>query len=70
MQNAAIELLLKNRQRLIDEKAKMLFKFKKELSEVNTAIEQLSGKTVWETASDFAYDDENPNYIKASEEEI
>lgn len=68
--NLAVQELVKKLHLLMDEQTKLNEKFNKEISEIETAIETLSGKTVWEVNSEYHYDDENPDYIKASQEEI
>lgn len=62
----AIDLLLRKRSEVTLERNKMLEKYNNDISEMEAAIEELSGKTVWETAADYLYDDENPDYIKGS----
>lgn len=70
MSNISIETLLKQRGEILDQKAKIIEQFDKDLNDINAAIETLSGKTVWLAIRDYIYDDENPNYIKASAEEL
>ena len=70
MSQLAIELLLKQRQLLMIRKIAMLDEINKEISDIESGIERLSGKRVWETEKEFKYDDENPEYIKASLEEL
>ncbi len=70
MSNAAIETLIKERQALLLAKEKMLSEYNASINDIEIAIEQLSGKTVWEAERDYIYDDENPDYIKTSIEEM
>jgi hypothetical protein len=70
MNNSAIEALASKRQKLIDEKNKMISKFDFEISELETAIEIISGKKVWEFVNKNRFDDENYNYVRSSQEEI
>jgi len=70
MNNLAVEALELKRQQLLDEQSKMIEKFKTEISEIETAIEILSGKKVWEAAADFIYQDESQNYVRSSPEEM
>jgi len=65
----AIELLLRKRTELKGEVDEMVAKLSGEISSIEASIEKLSGKTVWETADDYLYDDENPDYIKGSIED-
>ena len=62
----AIELLLKKRTELKGEMDEIVAKLSGQISSIEASIEELSGKTVWETAADYRYDDENPDYIKGS----
>lgn len=66
----SIETLLNERQKLIDERNRVTHQFNEQISQLDTSIELLSGKTVWETVAETKYDDESPNYIKPSYEEI
>lgn len=68
--NLALETLTTKRLELQIERNKMIAQFDQEITEIETAIEQLSGKKVWEITEEVRYDDENPNYIKSSQEEI
>jgi hypothetical protein len=68
--NLAVEVLMKNREELVGKRTRMLERYNKEISEIETALEQLAGKKVWEMGSDYHYDDENPDQIKQSIEEI
>jgi hypothetical protein len=66
---SAIDALTLKRQELIAERDQMLAKFNAEISGLETAIETLCGKTVWQQGDLELYDDENPNYIKSSIED-
>jgi hypothetical protein len=71
MQNqAAVETLHKKRTELIIERDAFLSRISTEISGIESAIESLSGLKVWETEPETLYDDENPNYIRSSQEEI
>lgn len=65
----SIEVLLLKRQQLLDEKAKMASQFDQDITSIETSIEVLSGKKVWEVVQEERFDDENPHYIKSSIEE-
>ena len=67
---AAIQELLNKRKFLISERDNILSDYNKNISEMENAIELLSGKKVWEISSEEKYDDLNPNYIKGSYEEM
>lgn len=68
--NLAIKLLLSKREALLSEKSGAMARFDTEIGEIETALAELTGKKVWEMTSETLYDDEHPDYIKASEEEI
>lgn len=70
MSNIAVETLLKQRQQLLDERQKMWERYAKEIDDIDVAIEAINGKKSHETTSEFHYDDEHPDYIKQSQEEI
>lgn len=64
-----IEHLCKKRLELIAERNAINNRFEGEISEIETAIETLSGKKVWEVVKEERFDDENPDYIKSSIED-
>jgi hypothetical protein len=68
--NTAIEVLQLKRELLITQRNKAIEEFDNQISNLETAIEELSGKKVWETERVNTYDDESPDYIKSSQEEI
>jgi hypothetical protein len=69
MRNNAVEALLKERDKLVIARDEAAARFNDEIMGLETAIEKLSGKKVWEAAKEIAYDDEHPDYIKASIED-
>lgn len=69
MSNNAIETLLKERDKLVMARDEAVARFYAEIHEIETAIEKLSGKRVWEFPREIRYDDEHPDYIKGSIEE-
>lgn len=68
--SVGLEALMTKRNELVSEKNKMNEELDKQIQEMESCIELLSGKTVWEIEAATVYDDENPNYIKSSLEEI
>lgn len=64
--NIAIQELMNTRNLLIYERDMAAEDFNNKISQLETAIETLSGKKVWEIESEIKYDDENPDYIKGS----
>ncbi len=67
---AAVETLHQKRTELMIERDSFLSRINSEISGIESAIESLSGLKVWETAPTTVYDDENPNYIRSSQEEM
>jgi len=67
---AAVETLHKKRAELISEREVFLLAINYQISSIESSIETLSGLKVWETEPDVMFDDENPNYIKGSQEEM
>lgn len=65
-----IDTLVKKREQILAEKNVAVSRFDSEIQELEIAIERLSGKKVWEVSQGVLYDDEHPDYIKQSEEEI
>lgn len=65
-----IDTLVKKRESLIGERQAAILRFNEGIQELETALEVLSGKRVWETIGEVAYDDTNPDYIKGSLEEL
>lgn len=70
MNTTAIELLLKQRDILIARRKAVIIEMNEEIRRIESGIETLSGKKVWEVSSETLYDDQNHNYIKSSQEEI
>lgn len=70
MSTAAIEALNQKRDDLIAEQMRIYQNFEKEIKQLESAMETLAGKKVWEFPRSEWFDDENPNYIKSSIEEI
>lgn len=64
--NPAIELLVKEKQKLEMKRDTDFALLTVEINNLETAIERLSGKKVWEVEKELAYDDEHPDYIKSS----
>ncbi len=69
-QSLGIDALNEKRNILVSERDKMLTDYNNQIKELESCIELLSGKPYTEYMADFQFDDENPNYIKSSPEEI
>lgn len=69
MSNNAIETLLKERDKLVIERDAAIARFNGDIQGLESAIERLSGKKVWEMPRPALYDDEHPDYIKGSIED-
>lgn len=67
---AATQALLRKKEELEAERNNIVSDYDKRISELEMAIETLSGKKVWELQTETRYDDENPNYFKGSHEEM
>ena len=65
----AVSLLQKERLMLLSKKEQFLSEINNEIDSIESSIEILSGKKVWETEPKTLYDDDNPNYTKPSYEE-
>ena len=66
----SIGTLVEKRESLVSERDAMLVDFNNQIAEMESCIELLSGKPYTEYMADFRFDDESPNYIKSSQEEI
>lgn len=69
-QNIAIHSLFTAKEAIVAEKNAAIIRFNEQIQELETAIERLSGKKVWEVEQEMVYDDTNLDYIKGSQEEI
>jgi hypothetical protein len=65
-----IQELIKKHDEIVAEKKQSDKEFERRMNEICDAIETLSGKNIWDLKAEQQYDDENPNYIKGSFEEI
>ena len=65
-----VNTLLAKRDALVSEKRKMIQQFNSEIAEIENAIETLSGEKPWQAGPAVLYDDQHPDYIKQSAEEI
>lgn len=68
--SVSIGTLIEKRESLVSERDAMLVDFNNQIAEMESCIELLSGKPYTEYMADFRFDDESPNYIKSSQEEI
>jgi hypothetical protein len=68
--STAVETLMEKRNTLLTERANMNHKYDAEIKELEKSIELLSGKKMSELEPEFRYDDENPDYIKGTEDGI
>lgn len=65
-----IDALVKKTEELIIERDNMLREYNSQIKELESCIELLSGKPYTEYMQDYKFDDENPNYIRSSQEEM
>lgn len=68
--NPAIDTLLQKRQELITERDKAWQRFDDDIKQVDLALFLLTGKEGKDLAIQYQYDDENPDQIKMSAEEM
>lgn len=66
MSISATDILLREREKLIIIRDAAIARYNGQIQELETSIERLSGKKVWEMAGEIIYDDEHPDYIKSS----
>lgn len=64
-----IEVLIKEREKLIAEKNRVNETLDNQIADIESSIELLSGKKVWEVNTETTYDDSNSDYIKGSIED-
>lgn len=67
--SVGITALVKERNGLMAEKLDFNSNIDKQIAEMESCIELLSGKKIWEVEKQELFDDENPNYIKGSIED-
>lgn len=65
-----IDTLMNKRGQLIIERDGIVNNFNAQIEEIEDALDKLAGKAVWRPEKTEAYDDENPNYIKGTEDGI
>jgi hypothetical protein len=70
MSKTSIDLLVDQRVKLLQEQHEMNQKYNSEIKELNVSIKKLRGYTHADLDDAHHYDDENPDYIKSSKEEI
>ena len=66
---AGTDVLLAKRSDLLAEKQAANEIFDKQIQEIESCIELLEGKKVWQVEKELRYEDENPNHIRSSAEE-
>ena len=70
MSNLAVEMLLDKRIKLIQDQYEMNQKYNAEIADLTAAINQLRGVNGKAAVNIEQYDDENPDYIKGTEDGI
>ena len=70
MSNLAVELLIDQRVKLLQEQHEMNEKFREKIGHLNAAIKQLRGLSETEPIPETKYDDESPDYIKGTEDGV
>jgi len=70
MSNIAEQVLLKKRAELIAERDKFIAQYLKEIQAIDLAIRAITGKSPTEVSALELYDDQNPDYIRNTEDGI
>jgi len=71
MSKSALDLLYQERDRLYGERQMANIKFTAQIEEIESAIEKLGGILISaKPTTEFIYEDESPDYVKMSQEEI
>lgn len=65
-----IDTLIKKREQLKEEQMKMNDQFADQINEIDAALEKLTSGKVGPISMTRIYDDESPDYIRSSQEEI
>ena len=65
-----IDTLIKKRDQLMAERDAATRRYNEQIGEIEEALDRLAGKEVWRISDPAVYDDENPDYIRQSQEEI
>jgi hypothetical protein len=65
-----VAFLRDRREKLLADLASIQEKYGNEIKEINAALVTLTGKTIPEIEKEYLFDDEHPDYIKASLEEM
>lgn len=68
--NIAVQELVKKHDELVAEKRKIDEEFTAKILDIYSAIEILTGKKASEHISEILYDDQNPDYIRNTEDGI
>ena len=64
--SVGIKALVKELNALKSEKLVFIQQIDKQITEMESCIDLLAGKKVWEVEKEEVFDDENPDYIKGS----
>lgn len=70
MNNLAVDALISKRADLVREQARINEQYNKQILDIESAIEKLSGEKSWEIPIIDKFDDESHSYIKGSFEEM
>lgn len=65
-----IDALIEKIDILVSERDLAFFEATQQIKELESCVELLSGKPYSEYIADFRFDDESPNHIRSSQEEI
>ncbi len=65
-----ISTLMNKRHQIILERDKLVKELNAQIEEIEVALDTLAGGPVWDKPVESIYDDENPSYIKGTEDGI
>lgn len=65
-----IETLTVKRDFLIGKRDELIAQYNSQIAEIEDALDVLAGKKVWRTENQELYDDQNPDYIRNTEDGI
>lgn len=70
MENIAVQELIRKHDELVAENIRINTEYSEKIGDIYRAIELLTGEKASKYIKEEKYDDENPNYIKGSFEEM
>jgi hypothetical protein len=68
--HVVISTLINKREQLLATQQKVHAEYQEQIDELEDALDNLAGKTVWRKVNTVAYNDESPDYIRNTEDGI